>query len=205
MKNGFIFEAFDFLIRKILFRLNLVEIFKLVAIRAVKGGNQADTYAAANVAIDIYQIFKWLVLVLFWCMSSKSTVELYIISYFLATNTFTYFFYEVWGSNHKRQDNQESRNRRFLNTCLSISYHFLCYAYLYQIHFYTQITWPDNIIDTFNAVYLSVTTGLTLTYSGFSPNTQFIRMVFLSELINTFIFITIIITNTIPSQKVIRR
>ncbi|HAS8492870.1 TPA: hypothetical protein I7732_20640 [Vibrio vulnificus] len=201
MTNGFIFEIFDFLVRKVLVRLNLVELFKFVAVKTFLHKGDSQIYAVANIAIDVYQIFKWLVLISLWVIGTGDSYSLYIICYLLAFNSFTYFYYEVWGGVHSRQKSQNSSNRRFLNTMLSIFYCFFCYAYLYQIHFYSEIVWPDGIVDFFNAIYLSITTGLTLTYSGFNPVTQFMRLVFLSELLNIFLFITIILSNSIPNKR----
>jgi len=63
-----------------------------------------------------------------------------------------------------------------------------------------MIAWPDALVDTTNSIFLSIANAFTLTYGGFSPLTQEIRVVFLSELINTFLFFTVIITNSIPNH-----
>jgi hypothetical protein len=63
-----------------------------------------------------------------------------------------------------------------------------------------MITWPNNLVDSTNAIYLSIANAFTLTYGGFSPLTQEIRVVFMSQLINTFLFFTIIISNSIPNH-----
>ena len=63
-----------------------------------------------------------------------------------------------------------------------------------------MISWPDSLVDSTNAIFLSVANTFTLTYGGFKPLTQDIRNVFMSELINTFLFFTVIITNSIPNH-----
>jgi len=77
----------------------------------------------------------------------------------------------------------------------------VCYAYLYQFQYAQQIGWPENVIDIMNALYLSISTAFTLTYGGFTPLTQTARVLFATELINTFFFFTIIIVNSVPSNQ----
>ena len=86
-----------------------------------------------------------------------------------------------------------------MNLILAIVFYILCYAYLYQAYFADNIQWPDGQIDTTNAIYLSLANAFTLTYGGFAPKAQSVRVLFMSELINTFIFFTIVVSNSIPS------
>jgi len=39
-----------------------------------------------------------------------------------------------------------------------------------------------------------------LTYGGFSPLTQEARVIFMTELMNTFLFFTIIVSNSVPNH-----
>lgn len=204
MKNGFIYPLFDSIVR-FAYYCNLVELFKFLAklcLGVCKKGEVStdDKVEACNIAIDIYQIFKWLILLLLWRLGIDHQAALLSTYYLLASNLFTYFYYHVWGSNYRQRVDRESFNRKFLNAMLAISYYLACYAYLYNIHFSAEISWPDNLIDSTNAIYLSVTNAFTLTYGGFSPLTQEIRVVFMSQLINTFLFFTIIISNSIPNH-----
>ena len=204
MKNGFIYPAFDSLVR-LCYYCNLVEFFKFLA-KLCKGLckkaplTDSDKIQCCNIAIDIYQLFKWGVLFIFWKLNIDSQAALLFTYYLLFSNLFTYFYYHVWGSKFNQRTNREALNRKFLNALLAISYYLACYAYMYQVHFFCEITWPDNLIDSTNAIYLSVANAFTLTYGGFAPLTQEIRVVFLTQLINTFLFFTIIISNSIPNH-----
>ncbi|HDO1310417.1 hypothetical protein ACE1B4_13180 [Aeromonas veronii] len=207
MKNGFIYPLID----KIVFFLkytNLVELFKFIAkfyceIKFKHSSDEEKTeqiITHCNIAIDVFQIFKWAILLFFWgCNFTEKSCEI-IIWYFISSNLFTYFYYHVWGSNYAQHQTRESMNRRFVNTMLAISYYIASYAYLYQYHYFSQLKWADNKIDLINAIYLSIANSFTLAYEGFAPLTQDVRVVLISQTINTFLFFTIIIGNSIPNH-----
>ena len=208
MKNGFILPVFDLLVR-VLFRLNIVEYFKYFAQFIVrvffKFRKEKETVAsivsASNIAIDIYQIFKYAVLAFLWINASSSVYSRWVIYYLIASNLFTYFYYHVWGSRYRQRNDRSTLNRKFLNFLLAIAFYLLCYAYLYQFHYSAMISWPDSTVDGLTSFYLSVANAFTLTYGGFMPLTQEIRLVFLSELFNTFLFFTVIISNSVPDHS----
>lgn len=207
MNNGFIYPLFDAMV-KFLYYCNLVELFKFIAKLYTKISYERkdkdipvqSIISSSNIAIDIYQIFKWGMLFILWACSVNSIAAKLLIYYLLFSNLFTYFYYHVWGSKYSQRIDKDTLNRKFLNSLLAISYYLFCYAYLYQIHYSQMILWPDNVVDFKNSIYLSVSNAFTLTYGGFEPITQTIRMVFMSELINTFLFFTVIITNSIPNH-----
>lgn len=207
MTNGFLLPIFNVLVR-IIFAFNLVEYFKKsvrAAYRFAKSTKElshADTLEASNIAIDIYQLFKYGVLFVFWSLEIENVWAKYAIFYLLISNVFTYFYYQVWGNGYASRFDREALNRRFLNTILAIAYYLLCYAYLYQYHFYLMIEWL-NLPSTLDSIYLSISTAFTLTYSGFAPKGKDITiyMVFLSEILNTFFFLTIIISNSVPNHR----
>ena len=207
IRNGFLYPFFDSLIKALCF-CNIVELFKYIARFSVRvehqrSGNditKEDIISASNVAIDVYQFLKFGILFVFWiCEYSFLTTEV-IVYYLLMSNLFTYFYYHVWGSKYGQRNDRDALNRKFMNSILAITFYLLCYAYLYQYYYHEMISWPDGVIDFYNAIYLSISTAFTLTYGGFQPITQEIRMIFMSELINTFLFLTIILTNSIPNH-----
>ena len=200
--NGFIYPIFDKLIG-VLYYTNIVELFKYIAKCIPKHQNKTDKedfISYANIGIDIYQIFKWSMLIIFWFFEYKNQASKFIIYYLIYSNLFVYFYYHVWGSKYKQRTDRKTLNRKFLNYLSAIAFYLLCYAYLYQMHFSEIIKWPDNLIDSTNAIYLSIANAFTLTYGGFMPLTQEARVVFMSELINTFLFFTIIVSNSIPNH-----
>lgn len=208
MKNGFIYPLANSII-KFLHYCNIVEGIKFIAklyslISKPKGINEKDQLirlkSHVNIAIDIYQVLKWAVLLFFWLCNFKGRVSLIITIYLICSNLFTYFYYHVWGSQYKQINDKYSKNRRFLNSLIAIAYYIFAYAYLFHIHYADLFLWPNEIIDSANAIYLSFANSFTLTYGDVKPLNQFARSLLISEIINTFIFITIIITNSIPNH-----
>ncbi len=204
MQNGFIYPIFNLIVQTIK-KLNLVEYFKKVSMYCFEiykknTLSQDKKIQVANVAIDLYQLFKFGVLFVFWVYAIDNNFSKWLIYYLIYSNLFTYFYYHVWGSSYTQKINKDKNNRRFLNSLLAIMYYILCFAYLYQFHYSEMITWADDKVDWINAIYLSVANAFTLTYGGFAPLTQQIRIIFMSELINTFLFFTIIISNSIPNN-----
>ena len=202
--NGFICPSFNKIIQ-LLYYTNVVELFKFSAryimnLKLKGKATQNDLIFASNMGIDTYQIFKWGILMLLWVFGANGILSKYLIIYLIYSNLFVYFYYHVWGSKFKQRYDRDTLNRKFLNYLLAIVYYLFAYAYLYQYHYADQIQWPENLIDFKNAIYFSVANAFTLTYGDFQPLTQSIRTVLLTELLNTFLFFTIIISNSIPNH-----
>ncbi|MBU3015661.1 hypothetical protein KO488_12900 [Poseidonibacter lekithochrous] len=207
--NGFIYPSFNFLI-SILYFTNLVEFFKFIAKKiAIFNSNGEELTSIDKIrkysifAIDIYQVFKWSILIIFWIKEYNNPLSKYFIFYLLYSNLFVYFYYHTWGSKYKQRVDDIAIKKNFINYMLAIAFYLFCYAYLYKCHYSEMILINDTyfdilLLDNLTSIYLSVSTAFTLTYSGIQPLTQEIRILFLSEVINTFIFLTIIITNSIP-------
>jgi len=158
----------------------------------------------STLAIDIFILSKWVLLIYLWVNNINNEISKYLIFYLIYSNLFTYFYYHSWGSRYDQRNDVEALKRNFINYLLAITYYLACYAYLYQVHYVDMLKintdlFDVNTMDYINAIYLSVSTAFTLTYSGIQPLTQEIRIVFLTQLINTFLFFTIIITNSVPS------
>ena len=205
MKNGFIYPLARGLVQ-VLFALNLVEYVKCLSAWICfkikrRELSVIEKKKAMNNAIDCFLVAKWLIVV-FAIMNNWTDflVELGIW-YLIASNLFTYFYHHVWGSGFALSDDIDSQRRRYINFLLSLAFYIVCYAYLYQHRYSTEIVWPANVVDTINALYLSIANAFTLTYGGFKPMSQKARVLFASELINTFFFFTIIIVNSIPSDQ----
>ena len=217
MNSGFIYPFVN-LIVNILKYVNLVEFFKWTAqcicnlIHNEEPGQQTVLRIKyAIVAIDIYQLFKWGVLLYLWFYSGchiegellSFNIALdtkHIIWYLIASNLFTYFYYHVWGSNYTQLLTREAMNRRFMNTILAISYYIFAYTYLYEVHYMQNFEWADETVNHANAFYLSASNALTFSHDDFEAADSTGRFLLLSQAINTFIFLTIIISNSIPNH-----
>lgn len=217
MNDGFIYPFVNNIV-KVLKYLNLVECFKEVATSICLYNNRLVGFPTSdeikkycNFAIDFYQIFKWTVLLWLWlCVDRHIELGLYITSvtidtsyfawYLITTNLFTYFYYHVWGSPHLQLLTRVTMNRRFMNTILAILYYITTYAYLYEIHYSSDFSWPNNTVSHINALYLSVSNALTFSHDGFDAINSSGRFILISQAVNTFIFLTIIISNSIPNH-----
>ena len=100
--NGFLYPLFDFIIVRFFYYTNIVELFKFIAkliARCIYQDQITDeiliTYA--NIGIDIYQIFKWSILIIFWMLNYNTEISKIIIFYLIYSNLFVYFYYHVWG------------------------------------------------------------------------------------------------------------
>lgn len=214
MNDGFIYPAVNKIVTISRF-FNFVESFKFIAkqICLYKYGDHAPPEKIkkyCNFAIDIYQLLKWLIVIYLWtCCSEKIVIGLgetylsintsYFAWYLISSNAFTYFYYHVWGSPYVQLLTRTTMNRRFMNTILAIGYYIFAYAYLYEIHYASHFSWPDNKISYMNAFYLSVSNALTFSHDGFESHDNMGRFILISQAINTFIFLTIIISNSVPN------
>lgn len=203
MKNGFLYPTSNLLVG-LLKSINLVEYAKdlsALIYRRCKRRELVDEeiIAAKNIGIDIFQVLKWLLLIIFLLRPVESLVATFIVCYLILSNLFTYFYYHVWKSAFQQRTDLHSQRRRFISFLLSIFFFVVSYTYIYQYPLAQHIAWPDDTIDVVNALYLSVSNAFTLIYGDFKPLTQTARLVFISELINTFFFFTIIVVNSIPS------
>ena len=205
MKNGLIYPLTRSLV-DLLFRLNLVEhvkdlfawVFSMIRHREL---SEDETIVVKRIAIDFFLVAKWLIVFIAIWSSWTGLWAALVIWYLIASNLFTYFYHHVWGNGFPLSDGVDSQRRRYINFLLSLAFYMVCYAYLYQHQYSAEIAWPDDLVDTTNAIYLSIANAFTLTYGGFSPMSQTARILFASELINTFFFFTIIIVNSIPGSQ----
>ena len=203
MKHGLLLAGFQCIIR-ICYWLNIVEYVKrfseCIYSTFYSGDFTTDhKQVAASFGIDFFQIAKFLAIGILLFCNTQGIWAKYVTYYLISSNAFTYFYYHAWGSQYRQRNDLESQRRRLLNLLLAIVFYILCYAYLYQVHFAQYIAWPEGQIDIINAIYLSVANAFTLTYGGFAPKAQIVRVLFMSELMNTFLFFTIVVSNSIPS------
>ena len=202
MRNQFILSGFDWVVRRSQ-DINLVEHVKSLAVWGYsKWLDHEPTVeqkrAVAGLAIDVFVVAKFALIAWLIAVEVSDTWSKYLVYYLIWSNVFTYFYYHVWGSRFQQQHDLVTQRRRFLNFLLAIAFYILCYAYLYEMHFAQVIQWPDGLVDTTNAIYLSVANAFTLTYGGFMPLAQETRVLFMTELINTFFFFSIILANSVP-------
>ena len=202
MKNGFLIIGFSWIIEKLVW-LNADEVLKKVGVYfppSVAKADEATLKIRRNSIIDCFILSKWLFMLLAFLNGWSNDLVFWLTWYLLATNVFGYFYHHAWGSPQKRQYDTLSQRRRFVNFLLAIGFYIMCYAHLYMNFYACEIGWPEEEANKTDAIYLSVANAFTLTYGDFKALTQTARVVFMSELITTFIMLTIVLSNSIPNQ-----
>lgn len=157
----------------------------------------------ANLWIDWFILLKWaLVFGLIWRMENGWLAGT-VVSYLLFFNLFSYFYYHGWGSDYDppRLDRAKAMRRdrrRLVSFLLAFLFSIFGFAYLYATQIACHLEWPSNP-NRLDALYLSISNSFTLTYEGFQPKDQLARGVLLLQLINVFLFLTVLIGNAIPT------
>lgn len=206
MNNGFIYPLVDGLVQFLKF-FNLAELFKLIARNSAKGWfvlkkkplERTCLITASNIGIDAYQIFKWGALFIIWSNGWGNRLSLILIAYLVFSNAFSYFYYHVWGSNFQQVGGRESSRRRFINMLMAILYYLACYACIYHVHYAHFFSWPGGGPDFINAIYLSLEKAFAPSYAYLHSAPFTLRIIMISEVLNTFLFFTVIFSSSVPN------
>lgn len=171
--------------------------------RRVANPSDEELRRNANVWIDSFVVLKWLIVLALLLASQGGWVAAILMVYLLFFNLFSYFYYHGWGSQYQpprlsRDEGLARDRRRLISFLLAFMFSIFGFAYLYAIQIPSRLEWPSepNLLD---AVYLSISNSFTLTYNGFQPRDQVSRGILLLQLINVFVFLTVLIGNAIPS------
>lgn len=191
MKNGFIYEVMRFLV-KIFYYTNLVEGFKYILGKF----NKKEEKKFRSIGIDIFIVAKWLFLMLLWFYKVDSTWAIIIISYLIWTNLFTYFYYHVWKENGIIDAHR--KRRRFINLILAYTFSIFAFAFLFEIGFSDCFSIIKEIKGEPSYLLYSIYNSLFANYDVISPINNIGYILSGVQLSITFIFISIILTNSIP-------
>lgn len=189
-------EAVIFVLRHI----NLVELFKAIAARVSQDQSSDAQKRAANVAIDIFILLKWAFVAILWISEETSTWAVAATLYLIVMNLFTYFYYHVWCVESLAIEimTPERTKRRFVNAMLAMAYSDFCFAYLYATPFASDFSWPRNVGQNFAAIQFSLANSLTAAIWGTEPITTAGMTVSSIQLLMTFAFATVVLTQSIP-------
>lgn len=84
---------------------------------------------------------------------------------------------------------------------LAVGYSDLCFAYLYKLPYVKELTWSDNSITFLKATWYSISNSLAANYEGVSAASDLGNSIAMTQLIITFIFVTIILGKSIPQTN----
>ncbi|MDP1728490.1 MAG: hypothetical protein Q8M15_17025 [Bacteroidota bacterium] len=83
---------------------------------------------------------------------------------------------------------------------LAIAYSNFTFAYLYRVSYTNDFTWPDSA-SSLNAIWYSISNSLAANYDEVKPLTSFGNSIAMIQLIITFIFVTIILSKSVPQKN----
>lgn len=194
MKNGFLYIAIRTVLDHLKY-LNLVELFKVIAIKL----NPHNTTASSRIAVDGFIVLKWFFVTIIWFTTKTNCFLTFFVWYLIATNIYTYFYYHIWTDDAlstSGYDNDKIR-RRFVNLILAVAFSDFCFAYLYRFPY--SVDFSNH--DTGNFIWFSVSNSLAANYSVVQPQTDIGNSVAMIQLILTFVFVTIIVSRSIPQKN----
>ena len=202
MQYGFIYQIFQAIIQGLKY-LNLVELFKLIAMKLnPKPTDTKYCEAFSRVSVDIFIVLKWVVLIILFCRGTSVFWSCFLVWYLIITNIYTYFFYHVWDEkaiNPTVLDTHILR-RRFVNLLLAISFSHMSFAYLYYTYYSTEFTWSKMGILKSQAIWFSISNSVAANYNVIAPKSDLGNSVSMIQLVLTFMFVTIIISRSIPQK-----
>ncbi|WP_066839178.1 hypothetical protein [Rufibacter ruber] len=203
MKNGVIFTVFKVLLEGLNY-LSLVEFFKYISIKYFANPNDLQSrITASRLAVDTFIILKWLLLILAMINGWTSIYLTIIVWYLIYSNLYTYFYYHVWSKDSMNTEDFDIDRvrRRFITLMLSIGFSNLCFAYLFRFPYIKNFEWSDKIPLNTKAIWFSFANSLTANYEYVKPITQNGAVITVTQLIVSFIFLTLILGKSLPQTK----
>lgn len=199
MNNGLFLPISKFLI-KILNYINLVEFYKLLLVSIFSNSNQVNI---SRIAIDSFIILKFIFLIYLMYFEINNCLVNILVWYLLISNIYTYFYYHIWkdDSVNNHYDTPERIRRRFLNLGSSIIFSNLCFAYLYRYQYYDNFKWDSKYSIDSQAIWYSVANSLTVGYKPVEALDKIGADFSIFQLIISFVFLTMILSNSIPKTN----
>lgn len=191
MKYWLIYPFIDGLIRA-LKHLNLVEYFKKLFILFWNNKKQKENYS--RIAVDVFIISKRIFIILLFVCNIYNTFALMVVVYLLIMNLFTYFYYHI--RNQSDHEDSDIMKRGFINLFIAFIFSNLLFGYLYL--------YRDNIHFIVSTVYASLlysfANSLTVSYDNLKITDNFWYLISISQVLITFVFVSLVIANSIPKN-----
>lgn len=197
---GFIYPIFNFIIN-LLKKLNLVELLKFISFSyfPLKTTDADDLRGRINIVIDIFIILKFLIVFLLIFFNCNDDVSYFVVVYLSFFNIYTYFYHHVWNLPVSSLGIIRER-RRFINLILSFSFSNICFAYFYGVIYVDQILWPESENIILNSIWLSTAKSMFIDFQNVELLKGNVSYIVIIQSIVTFIFASIILSNTIPKH-----
>jgi hypothetical protein len=203
MKNGIIYSILKFILDKLRY-LTLVELFKLIGqLINPKKNDTTSKLIYSRAAVDLFILLKWIFLLIITKCHFANDFLTILVWYLLITNTYSYFFYHIWTDEALNTESfsKDRTRRRFVTLILAVGYSDLCFAYLYRHPYWSNFSWSDDKQTFVKSIWYSVSNSLAANYDAVKAITEFGNNVAMTQLIITFIFITIILGKSVPQTN----
>jgi hypothetical protein len=203
MENGFLYNIVKFLLDN--FRhLTIVEWLKIVGLK-IWCKNTKDKQKRVNCRsniVDGFNVFKWLLMILLFTSHLTNCFLTITVWYLLITNLYSYFYHHIWSDDAIKIDiiSADRARRRFFLLMLSFSFSEFCFAYLYRFAYINEFNWTDKP-TLMKSIWFSISNSFAANYDSVKPLSELGSSVSMIQLIVTFIFVTIIISKSIPEIK----
>lgn len=201
--QGYLYPFFDGVVN-ILKYLNIVEGLKYLSQLLVKKAPRETKIKYSRIAVDVFIILKWSLIIILWIFHIEQLWAIILVWYLLISNIYTYFYYHTWSSNIliDHNINIDRLKRRFLNLMFAITYTLFGFAYLYCVPYSKDFSWNYGTPTFLHALWYSISNSLTASYDQVLPITNTGYSISMIQLVIMFIFLTIIIGNSIPSINI---
>lgn len=203
-KNGILYTFIDLLINCLKY-LNLVEYIKKLSKCScfLYDNSKESKRVNSRIATDIFIFLKFLLVIAIWKKEADNLFWEIIVWYLLFTNLYTYFYYHVWSNNIQKGKHfdVDRIKRRFLNLMCAITFHFIGFAYLFNVPYKSDFTWSNGIANGEHALLYSISNSFTRSYDVIAPHNSFGNNVAMIEVISAFVFLTIIVSTSVPQIK----
>lgn len=198
VRHSLILALFQLLIR-LLWHLSVIEYWKVLVMAFAPPG--LGRMRARSLAIDIYMIFIWVVLIALILSETHGLLARMLVSYLIASSLVSFFYYHVWKP-EQAQRSYRNQLRRTSGFVLSFFFGMVGYAYLYIAGHADAIGWPDAADFTFSdALLLSLSTAFTSNFGAFELQSDAVRWVAAGEMLFVFGFVAIIVVNSLPLRS----
>jgi hypothetical protein len=195
---GFIYLIIDCLIH-FLKAINLVEWFKKITVcLCFKTKICKDSRFVSNQAIDTFILIKY-VFIIWMTYCGIIGIVPYITIYLIFMNIFTYFYYHIWEISIRKSN--DAVKRRFISLSLAIIFNILCFTYLYHIGCASHILWGMRTCPTLVDTLMFSISNTFLFSNNLNVANNFGYYMQLAQQITSYIFVAIILTQSIPSNQ----
>lgn len=202
MKNGIIYTILKFILDNLKY-LSLVEFFKYSFLKLFSENSTSSKIKTSRIAVDTFIILKWGFIIIAMNQGWNNTIITIFVWYLVYSNLYTYFYYHIWIPEALNTENFEIDRirRRFITLMLSIGFSNLCFAFLVRYPYLTDFQWSENIPLNIKATWFSFANSLTANYEYVKPITKDGVEITITQLIVSFIFLTLILGKSIPQTN----